>query len=520
MNRPIIDRRILLKLGAGAGALAGLGISTDVLAQAAARGQLTMAFPADVPTWDPNARTLAAVQSLYKTVFDQPLDQNPDITMRRALITNHTWSADGLSLTLDFRSDVVFHDGTPMTAADFRYTFFERPRAPVPEGGRRIDTAFLWRRVSDIEVLSPTRAVMKFTEPMPSAIAWFYFLASFMVPKAYIERVGVAGFERQPIGTGPYRLAEYQQGARIVLEANARYWGGPPAIPRVTIDIVRDPTARTAAIESRRVDVAVDVPIREAQRLSSVSGLTSRIDAMADITLLQITRNGGFADDRVRLAAHHAINKDALNRALFGGAATPISVPAAHNTPGYPTGFVFPFSEERAVALLREMGHGPQNPIAIKFGTTNGVFPNDFEVARAIGQMWRRVGINAEIETLEPSTYQERLRARTLPEATLFSWGNATGDPEMYGGYLLDPDSIFSAFKHDDLRPVIQPLLKEPDQEKRMAGYRAAHRFAVERGFSIPLYQTVKTIVHQNQVRITKYDNGWTLPQSYTIATG
>ncbi len=515
-----LDRRTLMKLGGGAAALAGLGLSTDVLAQAAARGQLSIAFPADVPTWDPNARTLAAVQSLYKTVFDQPLDQNPDMTMRRALITNHQWAPDGLSLALDFRSDVVFHDGSPMTAADFRFSFFERPRAPVPEGGRRLDTAFLWRRVSDIVVDGPTRATMRFSEPMPSAIAWFYFLASYVVPKAYVERVGTAGFERQPVGSGPYRLVEYQQGARIVLEGNARYWGGAPAIPRVTIELVRDPTARTAAIESRRVDVAVDVPIREAQRLQSVAGLTSRIDPTSDITLLQITRNGGFADDRVRLAAHHAIDKQAINRALFNGAATPIDVPAARNTPGYPANFSFPFSVERATALLRELNHSPQNPIAIKFGTTNGVFPNDFEVARAIAQMWRRVGINAEIETLEPATYQERLRANTLPEATLFSWGNATGDPEMYGGFLLDPASIFAAFKHPDLAPVIQPLLRETNEERRLAGYRAAHQFAAERGFTIPLYQTPKTLVHQNAVRVQKYDNGWVLPQTYGFVTG
>ena len=63
------------------GALSALGVPNDVLAQAAAKGQLTIAFPADVPTWDPNARTLAAVQSLYKTMFDQPLAQNPDASI-------------------------------------------------------------------------------------------------------------------------------------------------------------------------------------------------------------------------------------------------------------------------------------------------------------------------------------------------------------------------------------------------------------------------------------------------------
>ena len=193
------------------------------------------------------------------------------------------------------------------------------------------------------------------------------------------------------------------------------------------------------------------------------------------------------------------------------------SAPAAHGTPGYPVGYAFPYSVEMAQALLAELKYGPSAPISIKFASTNGVFPQDFEVARAIVQMWKRVGINAELEPIELSVYQERLRANTLPEATLFSWSNATGDPEMYGGYLLDPKSIFSAFKHDDLAAKIQPLLVETNEEKRMAGYREAHKFAAERGFTIPLLQTVKTIAHRTEVQVTKYDNGWVLPQTYQL---
>lgn len=498
------------------GALSALGVPNDVLAQAAAKGQLTIAFPADVPTWDPNARTLAAVQSLYKTIFDQPLAQNPDASIKPALITKWAFT-DPKTLALDFRSDVTFHDGSPMTAEDFRYSFFERQQMPVPEGGRKLDTSFVWRRVSDIEVASPTRAVMKFSEPMPSAVAWLCFLCSYVVPKAHLEKVGLDAFVKAPIGTGPYKFVEYQQGARLVLEANDKYWGGKPAIGRVTIEIVRDPTARVAAIESRRVDVAVDVPIREAQRLATVPGITTLIDPTTDIMLLQITRNGGFADDRARLAAHHAIDKEAISKALFAGKATPISVPAARGTSGYPTGFDFPFSVEKAQALLKDLGYGPDKPLSIKFSSPNGAFPNDFEMARAIVQMWKRVGINAELEPVELSVYQERLRSNTLPEATLFSWGNSAGDPELYGGYLLDPKSIFSAFKSDELAPKLQPLLVEIDEAKRLAGYREAHKFAAERGFTIPLLQTVKTIAHRNEVQITKYDNGHVLPQTYAF---
>ena len=141
-----IDRRRMLKLGAGAAALGTLGVPIEALAQAAQKGQLTLAFPTDVPTWDPNARTLAAVQSLYKLVFDQPLGQAPDLALKPAIVTKWVFE-NPTTLVLDLRSDVVFHDGSPLTSADIRFSFLERGKLPVPEGGRRLDTAFIWRKV-------------------------------------------------------------------------------------------------------------------------------------------------------------------------------------------------------------------------------------------------------------------------------------------------------------------------------------------------------------------------------------
>ena len=502
--------------------LGGLLLATTSRARAFAQGaggdHLTVAYPADVPIWDPNARALAPAQSIYKMVFDQPIAQKPDMSPAPGLVTAWRYlDESGTALELDLRDDVVFHDGSPMTAADIRFTFLERPRQPVAEGGVRLDASFLWRKLSDIEVSSPTRAIMRFSTAMPSAVPWLYYMCSFVVPKAYIERIGAAAFQAKPVGTGPYRVVEYQQGARISLEAFDRYWGGKPAIRRVTLEIVRDPSARVAAVQSRNADLAVDVPIREVVRLGKIAGLDTRIDPTADIMLLQVTRAGVFADDRVRLAAHHAINKDAISKAFFQGSAKPISVPAAHGTPGYPEDFLFPFSEEKAQALLAEAGFGPGKPASIKFATTNGVFPSDYDMARAIAAMWKKVGIDAEIETIELATYQERLRGGKLPEATMYQWGNAAGDPEMYGGYLLDPKSIFSAFKSEDLGERLAPLLSEPDQRKRLSAYRDLNRYAVERGYTIPLLQSVKTVVYADKVQFSANQSGYILPQTYKI---
>jgi peptide/nickel transport system substrate-binding protein len=510
----LLTRRSAVQLAGAQAALAALGVP----AWAQSRDAITIAFPTDVPTWDPNARVLAGVQSLYKAVFDSPLTQAPDLAPRPHLVK--AWrhrDAASLELEVELRDDAAFHNGDKVTAEDFRYTFDERPKQPAPEGGRKLDTGFIWRKVKSVEVLSPTRAVMHFSEVMPSAVTWLYFLASFVVPKAYIEKVGVAGFAGKPIGSGPYRLVEYQQGARMVLEAFDKYWGGAPKLKRVTVEIVQDASARVAAIDARRVDLAIDLPIREIARLSTTPGIVGRIDPISDILIIEVNHTGEFQREEVRLAAHYAIDKGAISKAFYGGKALPIAVPAAHGTAGYPKRFEFKHDEARAKALLAEAGFSPAKPAKIGFYTSKGVFPNDFEVAQAIAQMWKRVGIEANLEVMEMPKYQELLRAGKLPEATMYQWGNATGDPEMYGGYLLDPKSIFSSYKSADLGERVSKLLVETDQAKREAGYRDLHVYAVEKGYSIPLFQGIKTVAYQNKLEFTPYANGWTLPQTYAL---
>jgi peptide/nickel transport system substrate-binding protein len=229
------------------------------------------------------------------------------------------------------------------------------------------------------------------------------------------------------------------------------------------------------------------------------------------VILLQVRNDLGFADPNVRLAAHHAIDKDALSKAFYGGAATPLSVVATPGSPGYLTDFKFEYSQDKAKAALAKSGFSPEKPAQIKFASTNGHFPSDYDIARAIQQMWKRVGIEAELETIEYAKYFELNRGAKLPEATLYSWDNATADPEIFAGYLLNPKMPFSAWKGMDVGEKVLELFNVADYDKRIAGYRALNRTAVEAGATIPLLQSVVTVVRKKNLNYAKYGNGWIL---------
>jgi peptide/nickel transport system substrate-binding protein len=505
---PILTRRMAAQL------LAGGSLAAMLPRQGSAQGTeaLSIAYPGDVPVWDPNLRTHVVGHSLFKTVFDQPLTYTPDLKLSPALVTQWQSAPDGKTLDLQFRDDVSFHNGDRLTAEDFRYTFFERPHA------EKLDISGIWRRVSDIEVVSPTHAVMHFSSPMPSAIPWLAFLASFVVPKKYMTSVGHDGFIAKPIGSGPYKLASYEQNARIGLEAFDGYWGEKPAYKQVTFEILGDVSSRTAAIESRRVGLSAEVPVREATRLGTDPQLRSSIEPFTDIYILQVANTGAFTDKRVRLAAHHAIDKAAISKALFGGKAVPISVPAARGTPGYPADFTFAYDPAMAASLMKEAGFSTDKPADITLSTTNGTFPGDFDMTRVIAQMWGKIGLRAKVETIEFVQYQERLRAGKSSEATTYRWGNMTGDPELYTGYLLNPKFPFAAWHSDDISERLDPLFSETDEAKRNAGYRAFNQWAVENGYTIPLLQGVASSVYRRTVGFVPYANGWIIPQVYKPA--
>jgi peptide/nickel transport system substrate-binding protein len=499
-----VDRRTALQL-----LTLGTSAATLLASQRwawAAGDAVTIGWPSDVPSWDPNQRFTPDAQPIFKMVFDQPIDQDEKLKLIPSLLTKWELAPDGLSMAVELRDDVTFHNGDKMTADDFRYTFFERIKA-----GHKVDTANSWRKVTDIEVLSPTKALMKFSSPAPTAPQWMTFLGSYIVPKKYFEAVGVETAAQKPIGTGPYKLVEYELNSRIVLERNDAYWGQKPNIKRATFEIIKDPSARVAAIQSGQIDFTVNVPVREVERLGHEPALAAELNPMTRVVLLQCRNDLGFADDNIRLAAHHAIDKAALSKAFYGGAAIPLSVVATPGTAAYLDDFKFDYNPDLAKQLLAKSGFSPAKPATIKFATTNGHFPSDFDIARAIQQMWKKVGIDAEIETIEYAKYFELNRATKLPEATLYSWDNATGDPEIFAGYLLNPKMPFSAWKGEEVGNKVVELFNVADYQKRIEGYRELNRLAIEKGATIPLLQSVQTVVRKKSLAYDKYANGWIL---------
>ncbi|MFZ3121056.1 MAG: ABC transporter substrate-binding protein [Variovorax sp.] len=489
--------------------IAGLLLAQWGLDAHAAVEQVRIAYPIDVPSWDPSRSAAPNPTALFKCVFDQPLEYTPDSKLQPGVVTAYQWlDKDGLVLQLDFRDDVYFHNGDKLTSADFKFTFFDRLRAE-----KGLQLSFIWGDITAIETPSPTRAVIRFGKPMVTAPQFLGYSAAFILPKAYYEKVGLEGFLAKPVGSGPYRLVDYQRDSSVTLEAFDRYWRGPAKIRKIVFQVVKDPTTRVSAVQSGQVQLAAALPMREALRLGQSPGLANSLTPTVDTYLVQMVNSGPLADRNVRLAMHHAIDKRALSKAFFNSIAAPLSTAAAPGTPAYAPDYAFAFDPARSQALLKESGYGPGKAVQFRFFATNGIYPNDFEMARALVQMWKKVGIDAALEVIEPAQYYTKVQAGKLEGPTLWFWTNATGDPELSAGYYLDPKKSFSVWRSPDVSTQLDPLLVELNLEKRIEGYKKFHVWAVEQGYSLPLVQGVSTVVYAKaEAGYKPFKNGWILP--------
>jgi peptide/nickel transport system substrate-binding protein len=161
-----------------------------------------------------------------------------------------------------------------------------------------------------------------------------------------------------------------------------------------------------------------------------------------------------------------------------------------------------PNCRAKVAHLLIASGFSPDNPVKFKIQTTKGFKPKDFEMIQAIVGMWRKVGIEAEIEVYEIAKHYELRAADTLAPAAFYNWGNAIGDPTTSTGFAMFGPSPHSVWDTDDLDAMIGPLWGEADEEKRIAGWKAVDKYIAENAYVIPLLQYQQPIVYKSSLKI------------------
>ena len=498
-----LNRRSLLKLSAASMAMSAVALPSfaqDIT-------ELVIAYNVNLPSWDPTVGPSAVnptIQGLYQSVFDRFILQQPDLKPAPGLLTDWGWNDDKTQIHMTVRDGVTWHDGSPFTSEDVAWSL---ARAANPDTGNPIN--FVWGTLANFKAEGNmvTADVKQFD---PTIFKWMYFLTGYVLPKEYYTKVGAEGFEAAPIGTGPYMVQKYERDAFVRLKANANYWGGKPDFDTVTIKFVTDATARVAEIESGSSHVTLEMPYEEFDRLKgSMNGYATPV---SDIGMIFLNDIEVMTDPNVRKAAVAAIDKQAIIDKLLSGYGVRIDTLETPDYDAYDPSITVAYDPDAAVAALAASGYSVDNPVKFKIQTTKGFKPKDYEMIQAIVGLWRKVGIEAEIEVYEIAKHYELRAADTLAPAAFYNWGNSVGDPTTSTGFAMFGPSPHSVWDGEDLIAMIGPLWGEADESKRIAGWKAVDKYIADNNLVIPLLQYVQPVLAAKGVVVTPHHSGALLP--------
>ncbi len=346
-------------------------------------------------------------------VLDDKLRVTPSLAESWKLLDDLTWE-------FQLRKGVVFHDGSPFTADDVLFTIERVPNVPNSPNSFSQFTKAIEKvtRVDDHTIRIRTKAPHPL---LPNDLANVWIISSRAAKGATTADFNSG---KAAIGTGPYRLVEWVNGQRLVVERNDRYWGPKPAWARVTERVIaKDPT-RLAALLTGEVDAIDAVPIpdldrlRKEKRFALFHGAAALVhyvalDSAREVSPFVTARDGKplagnpLKDRRVRKALSLALNRDLIVKRIMEGSAVPASQLLSSEFPGAsPNLRPDPYDPAKAAALLKEAGWGEGFRIVLH--ATAERYPNDASVALAIAQMWTRIGLKAEVETLPGSVFFTR----------------------------------------------------------------------------------------------------------------
>ena len=468
---------------------------------------LVLGTKLELNTLDPHFFAAFPTGSSHEYLYDKLVVLDQKLKLKPALA--ESWKlVDDLTWEFRLRKGVTFHDGSPFTADDVLFTIERVPNVPNSPNSfsqftRGIEKA---TKVDDHTVVLRTKA----PNPMLPNDLTNVFVVSAKVARGATTADFNSG--KAAVGTGPYKLVEWVNGERLVVERNDRYWGPKPHWARVTEKVIaKDPT-RLAALLSGQVDAIDAVPIADLERLRKEGrfGLYRgaaalvhyvALDSARDVSPFVTAKDGKplasnpLKDPRVRKALSLGLNRDLLVKRVMEGSGIAASQLLSAEFPGASKSLKpDPHDVAKAQALLREAGWGEGFRIVLH--ATADRYPNDAAVAQAIAQMWTRLGLKAEVETLPGAVFFTRASKQEFSAfAAQYGAEEAANSLRALVATSIPAKGFGTANRTRYTNPVVDSLLEESlvtmDDELRQAKLERAINFAMADQPLVPVFYPI-----------------------------
>ncbi len=515
---------VLAACGSGTQSTQPSGSGGPTSSSTATGGTVRIGIGGSPDSLNPGNGLLSEAYTLYELVYDTPIALSADGTFVPELAKSWAVSADGLTWTMELVDNATFHDGTPLTSADVKFTLeLYRDTSAFPYMPSYLDV------FPTIDAPDATHVVLHATNPIGNFESRMVFM--YILPKHVWDKVAdpVAFDNAAMIGSGPFKLVENKQGEFTRLAANTTYWNGPPHVADVIFQTISNSDARVAALTHGDVDMITEFPHTAVATLQNAANVKVVIADPVSGSLRDVffnlvdpancpTADGGICsghpalrDVQVRKALAMAVDKQQIIDVTQLGLGTPglSLVPSGlgdfYASEVHDQGF----SVSGANAILDAAGYkdtngdgirecrasapcGPTGDLTFRFSYPSDLDPAPRE-ADLLKSMWQAIGVKLTIQALDPDTLTSVCCPAFDYDIILWHWGSDP-DPQFLLSVPTCAEISTGTSETGYCNPAYDDLYRrqgiEPDHAARVAIVHQMQQILVDQVvYLVPYYE-------------------------------
>ncbi|MEX2629607.1 MAG: ABC transporter substrate-binding protein [Tistlia sp.] len=466
----------------------------------------------DILGLDPHINNEGPTNTMKGNVYGGLLHRKPDLSLEPELATE--WERiDDTTWRFKLREGVTFHNGNPFNADDVVFSFKRQTQETS-------DMSFALSSVEDVKKIGDHEVEITTKGPDPILLLnmpnFFIVDQEFMEENNAVEVVRGAGKTNwanlNANGTGPFKVKEWVQDNRLVLERNPDYWGADQLTTNVTEAVftpIPSDATRVAALLSGEIDLMYPVPLQDVQRLSQdpnvevLQGPELRtiflgFDQWRD-ELLDMPGSGKnpFKDVRVRKAFAHAIDLTAIQRVVMRGASAPTGLMIAPGINGFDESLNTPYEHDPELSkkLLAEAGYADGFPVTLD--CPNDRYVNDEAICTSVVPMLERIGISVTLNAQTKSLHFNKIGSAEGNNTSFYMLGWTPGSYDalnmLQNIITIDGDGQGAWNSGRYSNPKVEELTDEiavtVDEEERNAKIAEAMQIHKDDVGHLPLHQ-------------------------------
>jgi peptide/nickel transport system substrate-binding protein len=472
-----------------------LVLAAALLGAGAAQQRATVLSPQEPATLLPHFDLLTLTHEVQQLIFDClfVVDANgdylPHLAAHVPTLANGGISEDGTTYTIRLRDDVSWHDGEPFTAEDVRYTW-----QVITDENLPIPSRAVWQDVVAVETPDPHTAVVRFGDTNVAFLGAASSDSCFVLPEHALAGTDLvnAEFNRRPIGTGAFELAEWRAGAFARLTANDGYFLGAPSLDELVVQFSGGSQAMRTSLQRGEAELALHIgaaDLRFAQGLSDY-----RVEQAPDHAWWQfwINNDGPILQDlQVRRALAHATDKELIAETVFGGVVEPLHAifPPSHWAHAEDVRS-YSYDPAAAAALLEEAGwvdadgdgvrERDGEPLTIEILNIAGQADRR-QVVQIVQDLWSDVGIDASIREIDGASFPPTMGQGDYQVA--YGWFGESQEPV----FALWLGTNWQSFADEQALDLLRGVSSTVDREARAEAIRAFQRVVAEQAAMLPI---------------------------------